>query len=83
MSFVVKERIEMAWALISLALGQLFAFTQCVPDLSTLVSTNSRFAFGLALGFCAGATFFLMGLPVIEVLSEVLNQKRTARKGAR
>lgn len=70
-----KEMAEMAWAIVALGLGLLFSFTQLVPDLGNLVSAHARFAFGLTGGFCAGSTFFLMGLPVIDVVSNVLRQR--------
>lgn len=71
-----KEIAEMTWAIFALGLGLLFSFTQLVPDLGSLVSTQAKLAFGLTAGFCAGSTFFLMGLPVIDVVSDVLRKKK-------
>jgi hypothetical protein len=59
----------------SLALGITFTFLQIVPNLGPLVSLPSKIMFGIVLGFCAGSTFFLMGMPVIDVIDKAIAVK--------
>ena len=70
-----KEWAEIIWAVVAMSLGVLFSFTQVLPDFGGLAGSNLRFAIGLSLGACSGATFFLMGLPVIDALACSLRNK--------
>ena len=75
-----KELAELIWAVVAFTLGFLFAFSQLVPDLGTAVSESTKILFGATVGLCSGATFFLMGVPVIEVVSAAFESKRSEEK---
>ncbi|GEM_PF-3485800 len=70
MKLEVKERVLKYWGTIALFLGHWFSFTNEVPMLGSSVALPYQVIFGVAVGLCVSATFFLMGYPVIEAVFE-------------
>lgn len=75
-----KEKVECIWAVICLVLATLFAFTQVVPAM--LAPIGVKLAFGLTVSFCAGSTFFLMGVPVIDAVAEAIKKNLEKKHGS-
>ena len=74
--------IDAIWAFISLSLGEVFSFTAVLPALygANLVA---RYILTINFGFLLGAMFFLVGLPIIGVVTRMVQYFMGRFRGTR
>ena len=79
----LKDVVEVAWAIVSLALSLWFSFALVYTGIQPEVPELSKISLSLTLGLCLGSCLMLAGLPLIDLAEKLIRFARRKWKEVR